>query len=72
MWSKRDWVLFFAGFEAFHTLSHVVIAYLGTTPIRYLYPAGGWQGVNTAVILVNLAITIALVYWAGALSPQSA
>jgi hypothetical protein len=64
MWTTKQTILFWAGFELFHALSHVVIAILGDTPVRYFKLSEKW---NTAAIVVNGVICIALIVWASRL-----
>ena len=63
MWTKREVIIFFAGFEAFHTLSHLTLSVSGQLPMRVL----GFTltaGRNAWAIAVNAAITAALLWWA--------
>jgi hypothetical protein len=34
MWTKREIVIFFAGFEAFHTLAHLALSVSGQLPMQ--------------------------------------
>lgn len=62
-WSKRDIFIFFAGAEAFHTLTHVIISVSGTLPLQFFYIT--WtQQLNLLAIIINGAITIGLLIWA--------
>jgi hypothetical protein len=66
MWTQRDIILFFAGFEAFHTLSHIMIGYLNILPIKFLSIT--WtQQLNLWGIVINAFITVGLLWWASRL-----
>lgn len=67
MFKTRDVVVFLAGAEAFHTLSHIVIAASGTLPIKFFFIE--WtQHLNLYYgIGLNALITIALLWWASRL-----
>ena len=63
MWTKKELILFLAGAEAFHTLSHIFIAYLKILPIKFL--SIKWtQQLNLFAIIANALITLGLIYWA--------
>jgi hypothetical protein len=69
MWSKKDLIIFFAGVEAFHTLSHLMIAVSGTLPIQFFFIT--WtQPLNIIGIIVNGLVTIGLLWWASRLRCQ--
>jgi len=64
-WSKRDIVIFFAGIQTFHTLSHIAINYLGILPIELVI---NWtQQLNVLAIGINAIITLWLFWWASKL-----
>jgi hypothetical protein len=63
MWTKREIIIFFAGFEAFHTLSHLALAVSGQLPMR-LFGFNVSAELNVWAIVVNAAITAVLVAWA--------
>ena len=62
MFSFRDLILFLAGFEFFHTLSHIFLNYFVALPlnvnIMVLTPS-----INNVAIIVNAVITILLLWW---------
>lgn len=63
MWSTRDIIFFLAGAEAFHTVSHIAMNYLGILPIKCCGIT--WtKRLNTLSIIINALITIALLWWA--------
>ena len=64
MWTKREIVIFFAGFESFHTLSHLALSASGQLPMR-VFGFTVSAGRNAWAIAVNAAITAALLWWAG-------
>lgn len=59
----RDVVIFLAGAEFFHTLSHIILPYFITLPLNMefmiLTPS-----LNMWTIIINAIITIALLWWA--------
>lgn len=63
MFKLRDVVIFFAGVEFFHTISHLVLPYFMTLPIdmkfMVLTPT-----INMWIVITNAIITIALLFWA--------
>lgn len=65
--SLRDVVIFFAGAEFFHTLSHVILPYFVHLPLETSIMTLT-SSINTAAILINGIITIALLWWAKKLS----
>jgi hypothetical protein len=66
MWSKKDYIIFFAGVEAFHTLCHIIISISGTLPIQFFFIT--WtQPLNIIGIVVNAVITLGLLWWASRL-----
>ena len=61
--TKREVVIFFAGVEAFHTLSHLVLSVSGQLPMR-VFGFNDTAGLNVWAIVVNAAVTVALFWWA--------
>ncbi len=61
--TKREVVIFFAGVEAFHTLSHLSLSTSGQLPMR-VFGFALTVGRNAWAIVVNAAITAALLWWA--------
>lgn len=68
MYSFRDVILFLAGFELFHTLTHLLMAFFFTFPFRFKI-IQFTQIMNILAIIVNAAITVFLLWWAYKLSP---
>jgi len=66
MWTKREVIIFLAGVEAFHTLSHLTLSVSGQLPMR-VFGFTLTAGRNAWAIVVNAAITAALLWWAGRL-----
>lgn len=63
MCSKRDLVIFFAGVAAMHTLSHLMIGYLGVLPMTFM--SIEWtQNLNMITIVASAVLTVALLWWA--------
>jgi len=63
MCSKRDIVVFLAGAEAFHTLSHVVLSFSRVLPIEICSITLTSQ-LNLFAIVINGLATAGLVWWA--------
>lgn len=63
MFKLRDVVIFVAGAEFFHALSHVILPYFVSLPIdmkfMILTPT-----INVWAIIINTMITVALLWWA--------
>ncbi|KTC66654.1 hypothetical protein Lade_1312 [Legionella adelaidensis] len=63
MCTLRDVVIFFAGAEFFHTLSHIILPYFVSMPldigVMVLTPS-----LNLWIIGINALITVALLGWA--------
>ena len=66
MWTKREIVIFFAGVEAFHTLSHLALSVSVQLPMR-VFGFNVTTGRNAWAIVVNAVITAALLWWASRL-----
>lgn len=66
MLKLRDVLIFLAGAEFFHTLSHIILPYFVTLPIDIKFmmftPA-----LNVWAIILNALITIGLLWWASRL-----
>ena len=61
----RDALVFFAGAEAFHTLSHVWLGLSGMLPMEIQFPSITiTQDLNVFVIVVNALVTVGLLYGA--------
>ncbi len=63
MCSLRDVVIFFAGAEFFHTISHILLPYFITLPIDMKFMQFT-PTFNYWAIAINAVITIALLLWA--------
>lgn len=70
MFSLRDFVIFLAGAEFFHTLSHLLLPYFISLPldIKFIVLT---TTMNIWVVAINALITIALLWWAKRLSKSS-
>ena len=62
MFTKREWIIFTAGAEAFHTLSHIILA-LNGLPIKF-YNMTITSTFNLWAIIINAVITLGLFAWA--------
>lgn len=66
MFSFRDLIVFLAGAEFFHTISHIIMHYFIVLPIStkffILTPT-----LNIWAIIINAVITGALLWWASKL-----
>lgn len=62
-WTNKEILIFLAGAEAFHTLTHVLIGFSGALPIKLFYI--NWtQQLNLLAVIINGALTIGLLLWA--------
>lgn len=61
MLSKREWIAFAAGAEAFHTFSHIVLTFSGL-PIT-LMSINVTPQLNAFAIIINGIITVGLFWW---------
>lgn len=66
MFSFRDLIVFLAGAEFFHTISHIFLQYYVKLPIDtkviVMTPT-----LNTWAIIINAIITVLLLWWASRL-----
>lgn len=66
MWSKKEIIIFLAGAEAFHTLSHIAINLSGALPIHWFFIT--WdQQLNITAIIINAVVTLLLLWWSSKL-----
>lgn len=66
MLKLRDVVLFFAGAEFFHTLSHIVLPYFISLPLNMGFMMFT-PTLNIWAIVINAILTIILLWWASRL-----
>ena len=66
MCSKRDVIIFFAGAQVFHTLSHIILNFTDTLPIN-VFSITWTQQLNVAAIAINGLITVGLLWWSSKL-----
>lgn len=63
MFSLKNVLIFFAGAEFFHTLSHILLPFFVKLPLEtkiiYLTPT-----LNIWAIIINAIITLGLLWWA--------
>lgn len=64
--SNKEWIIFFAGAEAFHTLSHILLGYLHVLPIKF-FSITWTKQLNYLGIIINALITVGLLWWASRL-----
>lgn len=62
-WSKRDWLIFAAGAQAFHTFSHFMLGVSGSLPIQ-VFSFSFTQEYNLWTIIINAATTLLLLWLA--------
>ncbi len=63
MCSKRDIVLFLAGAQTFHTLSHLIMSFTHTLPI-HVFSFVFTPRLNIVAIIFNGILTGVLLWWA--------
>ncbi len=63
IWSKRDIVIFFAGAQVFHTITHFMLGISGILPARFFSILVTPQ-LNFFAIIINAVIALALIIWA--------
>lgn len=61
--SHKEWFIFFAGAEAFHTLSHIMLYFSNVLPITF-YSIEVTQNLNVWAIILNAFFTYILLKWA--------
>lgn len=67
MLKLRDVIIFLAGAEFFHTLSHIILPYFVALPIQLSFMALT-PNLNLLIIIINAIITLLLLWWASRLS----
>ncbi len=67
MFKLRDVIIFLAGVEFFHTLSHIILPYFVTLPMQLNFMTLT-PYLNLIIIIINAIITILLLWWASRLS----
>lgn len=65
----RDIIIFIAGAEFFHTLSHIMIVFMIPLPLDLGFMILS-SGINYGAIVINAIITIGLIYWAKKLTDK--
>ncbi len=63
MLKLRDVLIFLAGAEFFHTLSHIILPYFVTLPLQLSFMTLT-PNLNLFIIVINAIITILLLWWA--------
>lgn len=59
----RDIIIFIAGAEFFHTLSHIILPYFITLPLDLKFFTFT-STINVFAVLINAVITLLLLWWA--------
>lgn len=67
MLKLRDVLIFLAGAEFFHTLSHIILPYFVSLPLQLSFMELT-PNLNLIIIIINAIITILLLWWASRLS----
>jgi len=62
MCTKRDTLVFLAGAQAFHTISHVILNFTDTLPIT-VFSITWTQQLNVLAIAINGLATVGLFWW---------
>lgn len=62
MFSFRDLIVFLAGAEFFHTLSHIILPFFITLPMNFKYVVLT-NNMNMFAIIINAIITLLLLWW---------
>ncbi len=62
MCTKRDALVFLAGAQVFHTISHVIINFTDTLPIK-VFSITWTQQLNVLAIAINGLVTVGLFWW---------
>lgn len=63
MFSLRDLIIFLAGAEFFHTLSHIFLAFYVQFPMKMKFMTMSSK-MNVWAIIINAIITLVLIGWA--------
>jgi hypothetical protein len=64
MWSTREIIIFCAGAQAFHTISHLLMGQLCTFPINCFESFSFTKQLNVYAVIINAIITVLLIWWA--------
>lgn len=62
MFSFRDLIIFLAGAEFFHTLTHIILPFFITLPVDFKYVVLT-NNMNIFAIIINAIITLLLLWW---------
>lgn len=63
-------LIFLAGAQAFHTFSHIFIAFVGILPL-HIYGIEYTQKLNLIVTIINCLILAVLLWWASKIGRAS-
>ena len=67
--TKKEWIIFFAGAEAMHTVSHALLYFSGGLPMTF-YSWVITAQLNAWAVIINAFITIGLLWWAQAIAKK--
>lgn len=67
MFSFRDFIVFLAGVEFCHTLSHILLPMFIPLPVEMSFILFT-KNMNTWAIIINAIITLVLLWWAARLA----
>ena len=66
MFTTRELLIFLAGAEVFHVLTHIALRFSGKLPIKFFFTT--WdQRLNLVGIIINTIIAADLLWWAHSL-----
>jgi hypothetical protein len=65
MWSTKDFIIFFAGAQAFHTFGHIMISIFCTLPMQCFITMT--SQLNMWLMIINALVTLILLWWASQL-----
>lgn len=63
MWSTREIIIFCAGAQAFHTISHLLLGNFCNLPIQFR-SFSFTKELNLYASIINAVITVLLIWWA--------
>lgn len=69
MFSLKNWLIFLAGAEFFHTLSHVMVPFVIQLPL-VMDGVTLTSSINNWAIALNALVTVGLLWLAGRVAPK--
>lgn len=70
MFNFRDFIIFLAGFEFFHTFAHIMFAFVMTFPMDFKFIVLT-ETMNNFAIFGNAIVTVLLIVWARKMSRRA-